>query len=162
MTSIPPVDVLSAMITPAVLISAAGLLSLSTSNRLARIVDRTRLMVREFEKLGRDQPAQRRAAKEALVISQLNTLTTRARLVQWALTTLYLSLALFILTSLLLGLAAVVGQQSWIPLAVSVAGGVCLLTSSLLLIAEGRLAVRSLGEEIAFIRGISRDSKPGA
>jgi hypothetical protein len=39
---------------------------------------------------------------------------------------------------------------------------VCLLTSSLLLIAEGRLAVRSLGEEIAFIRGISRDSKPGA
>ena len=156
MPPVPPSDVLAAMITPAVLISAAGLLSLSTSNRLARVVDRTRRMVREFEGLGGVPSSPARAARESLIVSQLNALTSRARLVQAALTTLYLALALFILTSLLLGLAAVMREQSWIPLAVSVAGGVCLLASSLLLIAEARLAVRSLGEEIAFIRGISR------
>jgi hypothetical protein len=150
-----PSDVLSAMIAPAVLISAAGLLSLSTSNRLARVVDRTRLLVREFENLANQPPSPARDAKEALITGQLSGLTSRARLVQWALTTLYLALALFILTSLLLGLAVVLREQSWIPLVVSVAGGVCLLTSSLLLIAEARIAVRALAAEIAFIRRMS-------
>jgi len=144
------------MITPAVLISAAGLLSLSTSNRLARVVDRTRLMVREFESLADIPASPTRAAREALVIGQLNALTSRARLVRGALTTLHLALALFILTSLLLALAAVAGTVSWIPLTVSLAGGVCLLVSSVLMIAEGWIALRSLSEEIAFIRGISR------
>lgn len=152
----PTSEVLTAMITPAVLISAAGLLSLSTSNRLARVVDRTRLMAREFEALSEIPASPRRAAREALVLSQLNALTSRAKLVRGALTTLHLALALFILTSLLLGLAVAVGTLTWIPLVVSVAGGLCLLASSLLLVAEGRVAVRSLAEEIAFIRGISR------
>lgn len=156
MPPVAPSDVLTAMITPAVLISAAGLLSLSTSSRLARVVDRARLMAREYDALSGVASSPARAAREALIVSQLNALTSRARLVQAALTTLYLALALFILTSLLLGLAAVMSRQSWIPLVVGVAGGVCLLASSLLLIAEARIAVRSLGEEIAFIRGIGR------
>jgi hypothetical protein len=156
-----PSDVLSAMITPAVLISAAGLLSLSTSNRLARVVDRARVMVQEFEALAEVRPSPARAAREGLIVRQLDALTSRARLVQAALTTLYMSLALFILTSLLLGLAVVLGRQSWVALGVGVAGGLCLLASSLLMIAEARIAVRSLGEEIAFIRVISRDGRPG-
>ena len=158
MPPVAPSDVLTAMITPAVLISAAGLLSLSTSSRLARVVDRARLMAREYEALAGVAASPARAEREGLIISQLNALTTRARLVQAALTTLYLALALFILTSLLLGLAAVIGRQSWIPLVVGVTGGVCLLASSLLLIAEARIAVRSLGEEVAFIRGIRRSA----
>jgi hypothetical protein len=62
------------------------------------------------------------------------------------------------MTSLLLGLAVVLGGQSWIALGVGVTGALCLLASSLLLIGEARIAVRSLGEEIAFIRGISRET----
>jgi hypothetical protein len=58
-----------------------------------------------------------------------------------------------------LGLTTVLGWEWWLALGVSVAGGLCLLASSLLLIAEARIAVRSLGEEIAFIRGISRDGR---
>lgn len=154
-----PADVLAAMITPAVLISAAGLLSLSTSNRLARVVDRARVMVREFESLADIRPSPARAAREALIVRQIDALASRARLVQAALTTLYMSLALFILTSLLLGLAVILGEQSWFALGVGVAGGLCLLASSLLMIAEARIAVRSLGEEVAFIRVISRDGR---
>jgi hypothetical protein len=153
-----PADVLSAMITPAVLISAAGLLSLSTSQRLARVVDRTRLVVHEFQSLSSRAAPGDRAAREAFIVRQLRALTSRARLVQWALTCLYISLALFIMTSLLLGLAVVLGGQSWIALGVGVTGALCLLASSLLLIGEARIAVRSLGEEIAFIRGISRET----
>jgi hypothetical protein len=156
---VPPSDVLAAMITPAVLISAAGLLSLSTSNRLARVVDRARVLVKEFESLATQPPSPSRTAHEGLIIRQLQGLTSRARLVQAALTTLYLSLALFILTSLLLGLSAAFGIQSRITLVVSLAGGLCLLASSLLLIAETRIAVRSLADEISFIRVISRDGR---
>lgn len=159
MPPVPPSEVLAAMITPAVLISAAGLLSLSTSNRLARVVDRTRVLVREFESLAPTPASPGRAAREGLILRQLQDLTSRARLVQAALTTLYLSLGLFILTSLLLGLSAAFGVQTRVTLVVSLAGGLCLLASSLLLIAEARIAVRSLADEISFIRVISRDGR---
>lgn len=159
MPPVPPSEVLAAMITPAVLISAAGLLSLSTSNRLARVVDRTRVLVREFESLAPTPASPGRAAREGLILRQLQDLTSRARLVQAALTTLYLSLGLFILTSLLLGLSAAFGVQTRLTLVVSLAGGLCLLASSLLLIAEARIAVRSLADEISFIRVISRDGR---
>jgi hypothetical protein len=44
---------LAAMVTPAVLISAAGTLVFSTTSRLARIVDRARVLGRELEELDR-------------------------------------------------------------------------------------------------------------
>lgn len=47
-----PLSLLSAMITPAVLISASGMLILSTATRLARIVDRVRTLARQIEETG--------------------------------------------------------------------------------------------------------------
>jgi hypothetical protein len=44
-----PLGLLSAMITPAVLISACGALIFSTSTRLARIVDRVRTLSQDLE-----------------------------------------------------------------------------------------------------------------
>lgn len=58
-------SVLSAMITPAVLISACGTLIFSTSTRLARIVDRVRELTRAIESASKDDevdfPDERRA-----------------------------------------------------------------------------------------------------
>jgi hypothetical protein len=52
MSGIPtPTEVLGALITPAVLISAAGMLVLSTSQRLSRVVDRGRVLATEAERL---------------------------------------------------------------------------------------------------------------
>ncbi|MDQ3255654.1 MAG: DUF2721 domain-containing protein, partial [Acidobacteriota bacterium] len=58
--------VLTAMITPAVLISACGTLILSTSARLGRVVDRVRVLADRFEELATSQqelalPEERRA-----------------------------------------------------------------------------------------------------
>jgi hypothetical protein len=44
-------EILGAMITPAVLISASGVLVLSTSNRVGRTVDRVRALATEVERL---------------------------------------------------------------------------------------------------------------
>ena len=48
-------SVLSAMITPAVLILACGSLSLTTSNRLTRVIDRVRELSREIEMLAMEK-----------------------------------------------------------------------------------------------------------
>jgi hypothetical protein len=50
-------EVLGAMITPAVLISASGRLVLSTSNRLTRVVDRVRVLAAEAETFRRAEGA---------------------------------------------------------------------------------------------------------
>ena len=52
-------EILGAMITPALLISAAGTLSLSTANRLGRVVDRVRALtdMAEANARGRRKPA---------------------------------------------------------------------------------------------------------
>jgi len=46
-----PVTVLTAMITPAVLISACGSMILSTSSRLGRVVDRVRPLSEKLEEI---------------------------------------------------------------------------------------------------------------
>ena len=70
-------QVLSAMITPAVLISACGMLVLSTSNRLVHVVVRVRDLSNRFERLAKG--SKRQAEKRSMIISQLELLTSRAR-----------------------------------------------------------------------------------
>src|SRR5215831_6861542 len=89
---------LSAMITPAVLLSACGTLIFSTSTRVARIVDRVRSISSTIENLAThplDFPDERRMAMDR----QLSFYTHRARLIQRSLTSLYSSLGLFVGTT---------------------------------------------------------------
>jgi hypothetical protein len=71
--------VLSAMITPAILISACGIV-LSTSNRLGRVVDRVRDLADKFEPLSGDVLSKQQAGKRSLIFDQLDLFTQRARL----------------------------------------------------------------------------------
>ena len=67
--------VLSAMITPAVLILASGSLCLTTSSRLIRAVDRVRDLLPMMEALTEDD-----AAKRVMLVNQLTKTTLRARM----------------------------------------------------------------------------------
>lgn len=75
-----PYEVLGAMITPAVLISACGTLVLSTSNRLSRVVDRVRVLAREAAN-GTPDPS-------GLASDQLHRLAQRALMLRTAMTVL--------------------------------------------------------------------------
>ena len=55
MDSAAAIAVLTAMITPAVLISACGSMILSTSSRLGRVVDRVRVLSDRLEDMPRDR-----------------------------------------------------------------------------------------------------------
>lgn len=153
--------VISAMITPAVLISAAGLLTISTSSRLARVIDRTRKLSEDFEKCmaGRQQGPVRE--EERLIFDQLGTQVRRSRMLQQALTLVYLSLGVFIGTSVAIGIVSVAGQRhAWLPLVLGLAGAGLLFYASLLLIAESRLAFKILKVEMDFILRHGRERVP--
>lgn len=151
------VDVLSTMITPAVLIMACGSLILTTSTRLIRAVDRVREIAPELEKLAADESGDDRTEqKRTVMFEQLDRATTRARLLQRALTQLYASLSFFVATSAALGAVAFTGiNAAWLPLLLGLIGAVLLLSASLLLIFESRVALAATLAEMDYVRRIS-------
>jgi hypothetical protein len=131
--------VLTAMITPAVLISACGTLVLSTSTRLARVLDRVRTLAEQ------EETAQRSA--------QIETLARRGRLLQFALALFYLGVAMFVSTSMAIGVvAAGSGRFAWVPVILALLGAVMLLGGSLILIVESKVALQSTLAELRLHR----------
>src|SRR5580692_6735109 len=97
-------QVLEAMITPAVLISASGTLVLSTSQRIARVVDRIRGLGAEAERLTGVAPgtlAHDIPARRVFIANQLTQLSQRLVLLRSALTSLYVAIGLLVMTSIL-------------------------------------------------------------
>ena len=84
--SLNAVSVLSAMITPAVLISACATLIFSTSTRLARIVDRVRNLMSSIETLSSTDNVDFPEERTREFNRQLAIHTRRGKLIQNALT----------------------------------------------------------------------------
>src|SRR5687767_725731 len=106
------IAVLTAMITPAVLISACGSMILSTSARLGRVVDRVRALSDRVEEMA-ENPVDTEVARErqAVIFSQLDRLTSRARILQRSMVTFYVALGLFVATSVAIGAVGIFGDQ---------------------------------------------------
>ena len=141
---------LTAMITPAVLISACGTLIFSTSTRVARIVDRVRSISLTIETLA-TQPVEFYQERRSAMDRQLAFYTDRARLIQRALTSFYSSLGLFVATTLAIGATAFLPHLAWLgwlPNVFGVSGALVLFYGCLLLIREARLAFKALDEEM--------------
>ena len=146
-------EVLGAMITPAVLISASGTLVLSTSNRLSRVVDRVRVLAAEAEHGQSPHGVAIPSRRAALIASQLNQLARRVLLLRSAMTAFYTAIGLLVATSI--GIALVVlleWKAAYLALAPGIAGACALFYGSLLLVREARLAIRSTLEEMAYAR----------
>lgn len=143
-------DVLGAMITPAVLISASGTLVLSTSNRLTRVVDRARTLLAEVEAAPADATT---PARQALISDQLTALARRALLLRSAMTALYAAIGLLVATSIAVGVVTLVPfRVGWVPVATGLIGACALLYGSLLLVREANLAIGSTLREMSYVR----------
>src|SRR5438067_12517071 len=145
--------VLTAMITPAVLISASGTMILSTSTRLGRVVDRVRSLSDRFQQLADSgSTAEFFEEQRAMLYDQLDKLTSRSRLLQRALTTFYLAVGVFVATSVAIGVVAFSGRRGgWIPVAMGLVGAFFLFYGSMLLVFEARLALSTTHAEMDFI-----------
>lgn len=156
MTSSLVADVLGAMITPAVLISAGGTLVLSTSNRLSRVVDRVRVLAADAEQLVEEQSVRSSLVhKRQLIGSQLLSLSRRALLLRSAIAALYVAIGFLIATSIGVGIFTAFGfDYSWIPITLGMLGTGGLLWSTGLLVREAQLAISSTLEEMQYATAV--------
>jgi len=143
-------NVLSAMITPAVLISACGTLIFSTSTRLARVVDRVRELSRAIEQFSRDENVDFPEERRIEVDRQIAIHARRGQLIQRSLTSFYVSLSLLVAATVTIGFVAVFSRATWLPNTLGIVGTVFLFHGCVTLIAETRLALRSVKSEMEF------------
>jgi hypothetical protein len=168
-------EVLAAMITPALLISATGTLVLSTSHRLSRVVERVRVLARDAEQLLRPLPPDASDpglahGKRSLITTQLTTLAARALLLRSALASLYMAIGLLVATSIAVGaLTTFRSGPSWPVIALAMIGACALMWGSVLLVREGRLAIGSTLDEMQYVRALvaqapvaGPDDRPGS
>jgi hypothetical protein len=149
-------ETLSAMITPALFMTSNGSLIISTSNRMARIVDRIRVLNDLGDRLDRgeadlDFPEQRREH----IIDQINQLEWRSLRIRYALTMLYMALGSFVGTSLTLALDVMLGNRLLpLPTFLAIAGVGLMLGACVNLIREAHMALRSSHREVGFYRDL--------
>ncbi|HEY1952568.1 MAG TPA: DUF2721 domain-containing protein [Gemmatimonadaceae bacterium] len=154
MTNFPDaISVLSAMITPAVLISACGSLILATSDRLTKAVNRTReISTALIPRAETEQRSDGREEERRMLFVQLDYATTRSRLLQRALSRLYAALGFFVGTSVAIGLVAVTDSSfTIVPVVLGLSGAALLLYAAFLLIKESRFALAAVNDEMDFV-----------
>ena len=157
------IEFLTAMITPALLISATGSLVLSTSTRLGRVVDR----VRELEKRLSDMILVDDKSTIPLYEKRLDTVvylldkvTTRSRILQRAMEIFYYGLGVFVLTSVTIAVVGIFKIVWWLPVAVGVIGILLLFYGSLLMVKETRMATLTINAEMDFTWSLAKTVAP--
>ena len=144
--------ILSSMIAPVILILACGSLITITSQRLNLVVERCRALIDQLKELVQKSdtaPSETTATETKLLLFLMDKATHRTRLLQQALTTLYLSLGVFIATSLSLGILDVINsRRTWLPVLLSMVGALMLFYTSVLLITESRIARQAINREM--------------
>ena len=119
------VPILQLAIGPAILISAAGLLILTMSNRFGRVIDRTRTLCGEF--------AQSAPAHKVRIQAQLQILGKRAQLVRWAMIWVSISVLMAALLIVFLFLAALLRWEAGLPIILLFIGCLGALIAALVL-----------------------------
>ncbi len=132
--------ILTAMLAPALLMTATASLLVSANARLARVVDRLRALIVEW-----NHDAPDRSCRE----DQIGRHRLRAHLVLRACQMLYMAMGSFVGTSLALATDAFLGfRLGMVPTILAVLGVVFLLAASLWMWREVSLSVRSFDSEL--------------
>jgi hypothetical protein len=150
-----PFAVLTLIAAPAVFTNASSVLALGTGNRLARVVDRTRQLVRDLHGTETD------VATRELWVNHLGRLEQRGALLVRAMSFFYGAIGCFAAASVvsILGASVVSSEHKWIfqtIVAVSFVAGVVGFTGLAVgcsyLVNETRIALRSMYEEADLAR----------
>ncbi|MCI0422956.1 MAG: DUF2721 domain-containing protein [Acidobacteria bacterium] len=150
-----PFAVLTAVVAPAILTNASSVLCLGTSNRIARVVDRTRVVAAEIGSFeaGSSEYVER--------VNQLERLQARAQLLFRGLRITYASLGAFAAAALIsvIGSALAFYELKVVFQAAAVAGlaigtfGITgLVSGCVLMVQETQLALRNISQEAELAR----------
>jgi hypothetical protein len=139
------VATIAAMITPALLLLGSASLVATALMRMARVVDRTRMLtavVHEgtVDKLG---------ITSAQLRSWLERHAQRARYAERSIALLYAAIVVFISTCLSIALdRSVGGSLGWLPVMLAVGGTLLLLIGGAYMVAESQLSGAQISDEI--------------
>lgn len=150
----PALSVLTAMITPAVLISGASAILISTTTRVGRVTDRIRLYTDRFRALveGDHLDEALATAEKEMIMDQLAIHSQRSRMLLRAMTGLYIAISLFVLASVLIGGGELTrGQTGMLPTLVAILGSLSLSYSTMMLSVEVRLSAKASRQEMNFM-----------
>lgn len=151
-----PFAVLSLIVAPAILTNATSVLIMSTSNRLARGVDRAREISKQLEEtsdFSGEEPQRR--------LRELSATEQRALLILRALRSFYVALGAFAFAAIVSLLGAVLAPVEMLLAVillevVGILAGLVAVSAmvygSILLLRETRIAVRMIGERATTIR----------
>lgn len=162
------IEFLTAMVTPSLLMSATGSLVLSTSTRLGRVVDRVRqleIRLGELIYLNDDEKADVPLydKRVEVIVDLLDKVTSRSRILQKAMGAFYYGLCAFVLTSVLIAIAAFFARYRMLqllPIGVGIGGIMCLFYGSLLMLRETRMATATVNSEMDFTWELAREVAP--
>ncbi len=134
--------VLTAMLAPAFFLTATASLLLSANNRLARIIDRARTLLRELADVEDD-------AERGLLEKRIGLQRLRSLIILRAGQLLYAAISCFVGTSLAVAVDTFTGHRlGSLPTWLAALGVVAMLAASLLLARESTLAVTAINEEM--------------
>jgi|EndMetStandDraft_9_1072997.scaffolds.fasta_scaffold05482_2 hypothetical protein len=163
-----PFAALSLIVAPAILTNAASVLAMSTSNRLARAVDRARDLARQIETEG-DHPSRHTPAEiereHARRLDEMSATEHRAVMLLQVLQTFYIALGGFASATLVslvgavlasFGRGLVVVTVEVLAIIAGIVGVGSLVRGSILLIRETSIAVRVISERTASVRARAR------
>jgi hypothetical protein len=132
--------IISAMITPALLILASGSLIATALVRLARVVDRIRKLVE--------------LAEPAPAAAELRRHERRALLAERAVRIFFAAVLCFVLAGFGIALDHAAGDRlTWLPVGMTVAGMALIVAGSAAMLAECRLATAQIKAELARFAG---------
>jgi hypothetical protein len=155
-----PFAALSLIVAPAILTNASSVLAMSTSNRLARAVDRARDLARQLEGAGKSGHADGEGEFDRR-LRELSATEHRATMLLRVLQSFYVALGGFASATLGSLLGAVVAQYGpGIPVifleALAITAGIvgvaAMVRGSVILIRETNIAVRTITERAATVR----------
>jgi sterol desaturase/sphingolipid hydroxylase (fatty acid hydroxylase superfamily) len=143
-----PLLLIQSMVAPAVMISACGLLLLSLTNKLGRIIDRIRDLNTEDRSAGPNEEPVRRMS----IRNQIDQLVERAVLLRRSCGLLFLGVTFFVATSLCIGLSNLTVVFEYLMIISFVIGLVIVVWAGILAYWEMRISHQVIIEEIKELR----------
>ena len=157
------IEFLTAMVTPALLISATGSLVLSTSTRLERVIDRVRDLETRLGELiyvedKTEVPLYDKRVE--VIVDLLDKVTSRSRILQRAMGAFYYGLMFFVLTSVTIAVAAIFNTYRGLPIPIGIIGIMFIFYGSVLMLLETRMATATVNAEMDFTWELARKVAP--
>lgn len=139
---------IQSMVAPAVMISACGLLLLSLTNKLGRVIDRIRDLNTEDRNAGPGEDPVRRLS----IRNQIDQLVERAVLLRRSCGLLFLGVTFFVVTSLCIGLSNLTVVFEYLMIIFFVIGLIIVVWAGILAYWEMNISHQVIIEEIKELR----------